>query len=288
MPKIVVTIDFSVSDDRALRRAVIQARSIAAGLVLVHVETDPEPGQHSETLSTSAAQLETLARAIRNQDGIDCESVVRTGAVAEQVVQVAEDYAADLIIAGRHERGLRDLVAKPAVEEISRRAHIPILVANTLPLGPYGHVLVGTRLDEPSAELARWLAGNPLGGAPDLSMLYIHDPNTTLPSAVGDIAPETPHADDDLSAAREALAALLADNGLAERVLPQVRLLRAPVSIELDEYASELGCDLVAIAGSEKPFVERLVRGSVAQNVLREVEKDVLVSPSGALRQLEA
>ena len=45
MSTIVVAIDFSVSDDRALRRAVIQARSINAGLVLVHVEPDSEPGQ---------------------------------------------------------------------------------------------------------------------------------------------------------------------------------------------------------------------------------------------------
>lgn len=287
MSTIVVTIDFSVSDDRALRRAVIQARSTGAGLVLMHVETDPEPGRsHAEKTSARGSQLEALARAIREHDGVDCESMIRTGAVAEQVVLAAEECSASLIIVGRHERGLRDLVANPAVEEISRRARVPILVANALPLGPYTHILLATRLDEPSAELARWMAGNPLGGAPELSMLYVYDPNTMLPPAADESgSPEAPPADDDLPRAQEALDEFLAANGLAERVRPHVRLQCVPVSLELDEYASELGCDLVAIAGSEKPFLERLVLGSVAQNVLREVEKDVLIHPPGSLHQ---
>ena len=285
MSTIVVAIDFSVSDDRALRRAVIQARSINAGLVLVHVEPDSEPGQlHSQEALARAALLKELARAVNEHDGVACESVISAGTMAEQVALIAEERSANLITVGRHERGLRDLVAKPATEEISRRARIPTLIANSLPLGPYTHILLGTRLDEPSAELARWLAGNPLGGAPELSMLYVHDPHTILPVA-GDVraSPEAPRADEELGLAQKALDEFLVGNGLAERVYPRVRLQRGPVSLELDEYASELGCDLVAIAGSEKPFLERLVTGSVAQDVLREIGKDILVCPPGIL-----
>lgn len=281
MSTFIVALDFSVSDDRAIRRAVIQARSADVGLVLIHVETDPQSGQlYAELAAERSTKLEDLAKSISSHDGVDCESVIGTGDVADQVVLLAERRSASLIVVGRHERGLRDLAVSTVSEQIARRTTVPTLIANSLPVAPYAHILLGTRLDEPSAALARWLAGNPFGGSAELSMLFVHEPYTPLPlSGDVDISPEARRADEELRLARQALDEFVARTGLVESVYAQARLQRMPVSLELDDFASELGCDLVAIAGSEKPLVERVVTGSVAKDVVREVEKDILIYP---------
>src|SRR5690606_18405630 len=112
------------------------------------------------------------------------------------------------------------------------------------PVGAYRHILLGTRLDAPSAEMARWLARNPLGGSPDLSMLFVHDPHGALPLADHANLPlGTSNADEELQSARKALRNFLVENDLADRVYPQARLLRGPVSLELDDYSLELDCD---------------------------------------------
>lgn len=278
MPCIVVSIDLSISSDRVIRRAVVLAKATGARLLLTHVETDPEPGP---AYTSRREELDDMAREIADQDRVYCESWLGTGNVADQLQLASEKYSAQLIVVGPHERGLKDLVIGSTVEALTQRARVPVLVANALPHGTYRHILIATRLDEASAKLARWLVGNPLGGSPKLSMLFIHDPiGGSLRASSSNSAPNgSDYAVEELRLASRKLDDLVEQNGLTGAVCPQVRLQRAPVSLELDEYASEMGCDLVAIAASQKPFLERVVIGSAAKDVLRELEKDILIFP---------
>ena len=138
MKRIVCATDFSEQAVAAERQAVELARALGAELVLAHMGTDaplwregfytPDvravfEGQRKWAADTLAAKAEALAA-----DGVAARVVVRVGLPWEEIVRLAAEERADMIVMGTRGRtGLDRLLLGSVAERVIRRAPCPVL-----------------------------------------------------------------------------------------------------------------------------------------------------------------
>jgi universal stress protein A len=136
--RIVCPTDFSQSAERAERQAAELARSLGAEVVLLHVASEAQlwregvmtpalrrvfEAQRKWAADTLAARV--VARAAK---GIAARSVVKTGAAWEEIVRVAAEEHADMIVMGTQGRsGLERFMLGSVAERVVRRAPCPVL-----------------------------------------------------------------------------------------------------------------------------------------------------------------
>jgi universal stress protein A len=139
--KILFCTDFSENSEAAGDRALEYCHAFGADLEIIHViETwkgfpADEGGVHVDVMDayqrmeeTSKAKLHALVE----EFGRECTGIntyCRTGIPADEIVRVAREEAADLIVMGTHGwTGIRHLLVGSVAENVVRRAHCPVLV----------------------------------------------------------------------------------------------------------------------------------------------------------------
>jgi nucleotide-binding universal stress UspA family protein len=139
--KILVPVDFSEHSERALRTAVMLARSYDARLTLLHVY---EPialavPQGYELLGEAQLQrlFDELQRSLTQQKdlalaeggpGLPVETQLLHGFAAGEVCSLAEKAGFDLIVMGTHgRRGLSHALLGSVAERVVRMAPCPVL-----------------------------------------------------------------------------------------------------------------------------------------------------------------
>jgi len=144
MKKVLVPVDFSDTQGRLLSVAEREAQLRGAALVLLHViepaaevagfETDPEMmrlkiGQDLEAEQRiEGERLKELARAVEGR-GTACESEVKFGLPADEIMGAARDHGADLVVMGSHGHGaLYHLFTGSVVTGVLKRIGCPVLV----------------------------------------------------------------------------------------------------------------------------------------------------------------
>jgi nucleotide-binding universal stress UspA family protein len=137
--RILCPLDFSGPSYEALKDAVEVATHFGASLCLLHVvpvlavPVDPNFGygveQYTEVhLADAERKLGEIA-AQRVPPGLKCQTRVRLGEAAGEIVRAAEDEGADLIVIATHGlTGWRHLVFGSVAENVVRQAHCPALV----------------------------------------------------------------------------------------------------------------------------------------------------------------
>jgi universal stress protein A len=129
--KILVPVDFSIGTATQLRVARELARQSNGTLVLLHVREpflDPdgtlEPG-------TDDSDFHLMLEAIKldlTQSGFKVESHRVKGSPGPEIVEMAKDAGADLIVMGTHGRtGLKHMLMGSVAEHVVRRARCPVL-----------------------------------------------------------------------------------------------------------------------------------------------------------------
>jgi nucleotide-binding universal stress UspA family protein len=134
---IVCATDFSDGSRAALRWALALARESPARLVLLHVLDWPEMPEEGEPFATTLIatrdqwleQLRTRLRdAVPADDRAAVEDVLVTGTPYREILRVAGDQQADLIVLGVQGRGAIDLrLFGSTTSEVLRRAACPVL-----------------------------------------------------------------------------------------------------------------------------------------------------------------
>jgi universal stress protein A len=129
--------DFSERSEAALHLACALARDYVARLVVLHVATQPPlvygegmlPPDADEYLAYAKEQLDQLQVPT---DNVRAERRLETGDPATEVLRVAKQIKADLIVIGTHGRtGLNRLLMGSTAEQIVRRASCPVLTLKT-------------------------------------------------------------------------------------------------------------------------------------------------------------
>jgi universal stress protein A len=144
--KILLCTDFSENSEPARALAMDYAKAFGAQLLIVHVIdqggflyyvewVDDELNQILErTMEAANIRLEELAK--------DCSEVLtgakthcRFGRPAKEIVDLAEEESADLIVVGTHgHTGVKHLVMGSVARSVLKTAHRPVLIVEA-PLG---------------------------------------------------------------------------------------------------------------------------------------------------------
>ncbi|MEX1010025.1 MAG: universal stress protein [Chthoniobacterales bacterium] len=144
MIRVLVPVDFSDTQGRLLAAAEAEAKIRGASLVLLHViepaaevagfETDPEMmrlriGQDLEAEQRiEGERIKELAKGVEGR-GFSCETVVKFGLPADEIITAAAECGADLLVMGSHGHGaLYHLFTGSVVTGVLKRVDRPVLV----------------------------------------------------------------------------------------------------------------------------------------------------------------
>jgi manganese transport protein len=132
--RILVPLDHTVLDQKAISHAAAMAKMHGATLYLLHVEegvTSRVYGQLSSTAEVEAGQsyLEGVAESLRAQ-GIEVETAIRHAPhPGRQIVRYASEIEPDLIIMGAHgHRRLKDLIFGNTINPVRHDLRVPLLI----------------------------------------------------------------------------------------------------------------------------------------------------------------
>ena len=135
--KIVFATDFSTASEGALAYATALARDSGAMLVIAHVEEMPVsyPGGEMVFIQPDYPNpvLRTMLEAVVPTDAsVRYEHQLRMGAAADEIVRLAQELNADVIVIGTHGRsGLGRILMGSVAESVMRKATCPVLTVKT-------------------------------------------------------------------------------------------------------------------------------------------------------------
>ncbi len=169
--RIVVGTDGSDSATRAVRHAAWLAQTVGAELLVTHA--DPERGGDSTSPGRMGASV--LRDACAEAAGASPRPVLRTGEAAGNLVGLARDEGADLIVVGNRGMGSRRVLMGTVPGRVAQRAPCDVLIVNTIkdePSAPYRLILLATDRS-PTADRAV-AAGRALAEAVDANADQLH------------------------------------------------------------------------------------------------------------------
>lgn len=279
--RILVATDLSTRSDRALRRAILIARRVGASLSLVHVVDSDLPARMVEAeRAAAAAILNDAVETIRDGDGVDAEARVVADDVPSGILDAADEIDARLIVLGPHRTRFRDVFVGTTVERIVRRSRRPVLVAVQPPAADYRRTLLAMDFDEGSKAAAR--AALAMGAFEHTDVTLIHAFDAPAARAMRR-AMESPDEVEAYVAVERRRAAERLRDLVAELGLPPSDRRIAPIegtpARSLVEAAASEAADLLVMGTNKRKGFERLLIGSVTENVLRDVSADVMIVP---------
>lgn len=130
--KILFPTDFSTLSDAALKYATTLAKDMGAKLVIVHIEEPPAAYGAGEMYygipDPDTAALRKMLEAVKPTDAsVPYEHRLVTGEPGMEIVELAQEENADLIVMGTHGRtGLGRLLMGSVAESVVRRAPCPV------------------------------------------------------------------------------------------------------------------------------------------------------------------
>ena len=134
--RILVPVDFSEHSQKALRYALAFAAQFGAEVALVHiVEQMVYPGDWmypplavTDFSTEKRAEMIKRLRALDAESGVKTQHVVRVGRAWQEVIEVAREQKADMIILATHGyTGLKHALLGSVAEKIVRHAPCPVL-----------------------------------------------------------------------------------------------------------------------------------------------------------------
>lgn len=298
LDRVVVAVDFS---EPSILAATWIAQHFARGaeIVLTHVIHIPTPPAFLEGRYSGVEQLVETARAgaelrLRELAAPIATGLVwteiRVGAPDEEIVRVAEEYRADLIVVGRPapRPGIWGRLGTTA-QRVLRRAAIPVLLAAGMPQGPPARVLVGVDDSEMTGPVVDWARLVTERFDADTVVMHVVQP---LPFYAGAPLPGEPvwgypHLRDDTAIVDDAsrgqaerwIAAQLGASPRAQgqhgRLTPAVAE-GLPANVLLAE-AARRESELLIVGSRGAGAARRLILGSVAESVLRDSPCPALV-----------
>ncbi len=279
---ILIATDFSERSDRAVQRASMLARETDARLSLVHVVDDDKPAEMARTeAGTAARRLSEQADTLQEMYGISCDSQVIVAAPFAGILEAAEKRNAALLVLGPHRRRvLHDVFIGTTAERTIRAAPRPVLMANAPPTGRYRNILLTTDMTELSRTALAVFHGLGISGQARLSIAHVFE-DSALRLAMGRSFPAEDmkgHQSKSQEKAYHALFEFLEGTGLDLRA-HHVRLNMSSPADEIMEVARETDAELLVVGTHGKTGMDKLFLGSVAEQVLRLADIDVLVLP---------
>lgn len=145
--KIVIAVEDSPYSDQAVNYGVILAKKLNAGIILVHVDDIPvstpyvadpllneTPMMIPEMMQIQEEASKQLFERLQERYGseINLTTHTRVGRPQDEILNIAEENDADMIILGTHGRtGLDHFISGSVSESVARKSKCPVLIIPT-------------------------------------------------------------------------------------------------------------------------------------------------------------
>jgi nucleotide-binding universal stress UspA family protein len=282
MQRLLVATDFSTRSDRAIRRATLLARKLAASLTLVHVVDGEQPGVLIEADRSAASRLldETVST-MRSDDGIEADWTVSVDDVHSGIIAAADEMDADLVILGPHRARLRDVFVGTTAQRVVQRASRPLLIAIDTPAAHYERTLLALDFDEASKSAARKALAMGIFDQTDVVVMHAFDAPAAgmMRQAFEQAATVDSYISEERDSAAKKLGALVTELGLPPTCRTLVSMQGSPVGAILDA-AKEVDSELIVMGTNQPTGLERALVGSVAADLIGDAHRDILIVPA--------
>lgn len=277
-----VATDFSTRSDRAIRRATLLAKTSDATVTLVHVVDNDQPDRVVRAEEAMAVSLlREQAASLREIDAVACGHRVVLGDPFEALVRVAAELRPDLLVVGPHRRQtLRDVFVGTTAERTIRSSIQPVLMANGVPVQTYRRVLVAVDLTDCAADVVRCVAELGFDKHTEVLMTHVFETPGASPLATASMTAVDvkDYLMEEQERAARALAKFLRDQGFVPTgQIPQ--RCDGTIAKTILAIARETLANLVVVGTRGRTGVSKLLLGSVAEEVLRSANCDVLAVP---------
>ena len=287
MERILAATDFSSRSQRALRRAGLLAQQTGAQLTLLHVVDEDQPPHLIELeRAEGEAILNEQVGSVAELQGIHCRVVVTLGVAFDAIVRAAESTSADLIIMGAHRKQLlRDIFVGTTIERVVRTGPCPVVMVNNDGAHPYSRVLAAVDMSDISAHAMQ--SARALGFLDKANLTVVHAFEALAKSKLflADVPKERidAYVGQEQLRASEELATFLQSQQLSDAAWSRRVEEGAPLRV-ISEAVAEIQPDLLVIGTHGRSGIAKALLGSVAEQVLREVDVDILAVPPLAAR----
>ena len=276
--RILAATDGGPSGRRAVVRAASIARATGAELhALQVVDSDQESSDRfSEAHRGAEAELRRHLARIHPRPEIHLVH----GPVLVEIVHLARSLDVDLVVAGAHRRrGVRRFFIGTTAGRIARHGDRPLLLVRRPVRGPYRRVMVGVDASPASSEAI-------------VTARAIAPTATIIPAMIYQVVgePKLRHVADAAAIAElraqvgrqraEELAEFLATHS-PDTVTHEPFLEVGDPNRLLPELPKVRDCDLIAVGTHGRTGLRYTLLGSVAEHVLRDTDRDVLLARQG-------
>jgi len=283
MKTILVGTDFSARSDHALKRATLLAQKFAASIVLVNVVDDDQPHRIVDIERAEAERLlnQTAAK-LRDEANVACETRVILASPFVGLAKAVTDINPDLLVIGPHRRQvLRDVFTGTTAERTIRSVDCPVLMVNeATPSGDYKRVLQTTDLSNESRNALQRFRRLGLGENAQNLLIYVFDApalRLSMRHAIPDDNQQQYFEASQENAARDLAAfAASADIGDFRQITRHRTTTRTQ---EILKVAKQNQADLILVSTPSRSGLEKLLVGSVTEQILGISPIDVLVLP---------
>ena len=280
IPRILCATDLTPRCEGAVRRATLLAKQMDAQLLLVHVVDEAQPPELIGS-QVERAQIALEARQLTSA----AEVAVRVGRPNRTIARVVGEWGADLVVLGAYRERSRDRLFGSIAERAIRAAGRPVLLVNDEPSGSYRDVLLASDLSDAFVQVIRMT--QQLGLLEGASASIVH----ALPQVTRSMfypAGVTKSEIDQLMhslrwSARRDLVAQLNAAGLDSARFRIVQKQGTPIGA-IASAVEQMKPQLLVIGATRHPILKRMVGASVARQVLRVIDCDVLIASMSAAR----
>lgn len=282
MPHIVAATDFSSRSQRALRRAGMLATQIGAELTLVNVVDDDQPQSMIDVERREAEKyLNEQIASLAELRGVRCQAATTTGEAFEGILRTAKEVACDLIVMGSHRKqALRDVFIGTTIERVIRAGSFPVLMVNKPAEVFYHRIVAAVDLSDASARAVKAAYGLHLLDKADITLLHVFQAPARGKLYASSVAKEDidAYVADERAQAADELAAFLVTHAFGGPGWRRRLAEGAPVEV-IERVVTEEESDLLIVGTHGRSFLVKTLIGSVAEEVLRRLDVDILAVP---------
>ena len=256
-------------------------------LVLTVVTPAPSPldippvREFNDAILAEGRRIVDEARLLLGTRGTGAEPRVVQDGPKEQIVRVAEEWQADLVVVGASGLGgVRGFLLGSVSQTVARHAHCAVLVVKGR-ARRLGSALIATDGSDSAAEAVRFFLSLPLAKTTRVRLLSVVEPVPYPGSAPGMIRGQIKAMLEQLERERRADLEKLLERAAQEAKAEVTRVTRAvPTGAPADEIlaaAIGLDADVIVLGARGLGAMKRLLLGSVSEKVLRGARCPVLI-----------
>ena len=264
--------------------ASVHVLSVADSAVATGVGYSGERASIREQLKEKAAARATSLRRLAADRGLDATAVTREGIPAEEIVDYATSEPVDGIVIGTSGRGgIARAVVGSVTDKVVRAASVPVVTITPEAAEsddgwtPIESILLPT--DGSEAATAALDCGLELAEQFDATVHLLSVADSDLASALDTVSDDAVDSSNHLLEQAETYLDTLATDARDRDLEVVITAVEGTPSEKIVEYAASEDVDLIAMGTTGRGGFERVLLGSVTDDVIRTATKPVMILP---------